>query len=335
MSDTFVLLRADIAWMENNRDAYEELTNPIVDARPNDAKLHYRRGVALMCRNDLSAAKASLQKSSRQPKPPERAGAALAAVNEIVDQKSKFEGFVRTKNIEFADITFNRTQNASDQFCERNSTLGASVMLLEYKLAVLKNFNNTELLRMLDAMIALAPKAHDLLFERGNVNLALKEFDAAIFDFNVLRSENPNNKEAGAAFEKAMQLKKQTTHVDYYAILGARKTATTEEITQAYKKRVREWHPDRFPDPEKKSKAEAMMKKVNTAYDILKDERKRRIYDAGGGADEIDEQADGPGGGFSFADFFGGADMEGSFESPFGDFFAGGEGMHFEFQFGG
>lgn len=63
---------------------------------------------------------------------------------------------------------------------------------------------------------------------------------------------------------------------DYYDTLGVTRSASSEEITKAYKKLARKHHPDRNPGDKK---AEAAFKEVQTAYDILSDAEKRKLYD--------------------------------------------------------
>lgn len=60
--------------------------------------------------------------------------------------------------------------------------------------------------------------------------------------------------------------------MDYYTILGIPRTATAEEIKQAYKKKVKETHPDRGGDEE-------AFKKITEAYEILSNSDKRSAYD--------------------------------------------------------
>src|SRR5687767_12208902 len=67
---------------------------------------------------------------------------------------------------------------------------------------------------------------------------------------------------------------------DYYAVLGLTSAASADEIKKAYLKLARERHPDRFPDPAEKAKAQDFFKDLNAAYSTLSNERNRRDYDA-------------------------------------------------------
>ena len=59
---------------------------------------------------------------------------------------------------------------------------------------------------------------------------------------------------------------------DYYKSLGVKKGASKEEISKAYKKLARKYH----PDVNKESDAEDKFKKISEAYEVLKDDKKRK-----------------------------------------------------------
>jgi molecular chaperone DnaJ len=63
---------------------------------------------------------------------------------------------------------------------------------------------------------------------------------------------------------------------DYYAILGVAATATDKEITKAYRKLAREFHPDSNPGNQQ---AEERFKEISAAYAVIGDDDRRRSYD--------------------------------------------------------
>lgn len=63
---------------------------------------------------------------------------------------------------------------------------------------------------------------------------------------------------------------------DYYKILGIRQDASAHEIKKAYRAMSMKWHPDKNPGIDVTS----IMQDINEAYAILKDEEKRKRYDA-------------------------------------------------------
>ena len=63
---------------------------------------------------------------------------------------------------------------------------------------------------------------------------------------------------------------------DYYEVLEVAKTATSEEIKKAYRKKAIQYHPDKNPG---NKEAEEKFKEAAEAYDVLSDPKKRQIYD--------------------------------------------------------
>jgi molecular chaperone DnaJ len=63
---------------------------------------------------------------------------------------------------------------------------------------------------------------------------------------------------------------------DYYKVLGVADTATQKEITRAYRKLARQYHPDANPNDRA---AEERFKEISAAYDVIGDAAKRKEYD--------------------------------------------------------
>jgi len=107
---------------------------------------------------------------------------------------------------------------------------------------------------------------------------------------------------------------------DYYEILGVSRDASQDEIKKAYRKRAMKFHPDRNDeDPE----AERKFKEASEAYEVLRDEQKRKRYDQFG-HQGINGGFGGGTGGFDnvgFEDIF--SRFGEIFGSDFGDIFGG------------
>lgn len=93
---------------------------------------------------------------------------------------------------------------------------------------------------------------------------------------------------------------------DYYDLLGVSKTASTDEIKKAFRKKAHEHHPDKGGNEEK-------FKEINEAYQVLGNTEKRQRYDQ-----------------FGSAAFNGGAGAGGFGGQGFGGFQNGGFNMDFE-----
>src|SRR5579863_410566 len=107
------------------------------------------------------------------------------------------------------------------------------------------------------------------------------------------------------------------TQKDYYGTLGVPRDAKPEAIRKAYRHLARKHHPDLNPG---NKAAEEKFKAISEAYEVLGDEKKRKVYDQfgfysdnipagayagpGGAAGAYANAGTGtPGGGFDFSGF--------------------------------
>ncbi len=72
-----------------------------------------------------------------------------------------------------------------------------------------------------------------------------------------------------------MGLPMPPTEPDHYTVLGVARTASVIEVRAAYRKLARENHPDANPSPE----AEGAMRRINQAWETLRDVERRTQYD--------------------------------------------------------
>ncbi len=107
------------------------------------------------------------------------------------------------------------------------------------------------------------------------------------------------------------------SYQDYYKVLGVDRNADKDTIARAFKKLARKYHPDLNQGDKI---AEEKFKEINEAYDVLKDPKKRQMYDQLGSNWKQGQQ-------FSNADF---NDIFGGRGNPYGGFSRGN--VHFDFS---
>src|ERR1039457_6637670 len=70
-----------------------------------------------------------------------------------------------------------------------------------------------------------------------------------------------------------MAAQREWFETDYYKVLGVAPEANVKDITRAYRKLAKQFHPDANPGSEER------FKEISAAYDVLGDAAKRKEYD--------------------------------------------------------
>ena len=80
------------------------------------------------------------------------------------------------------------------------------------------------------------------------------------------------NKLSDEEFQKSLLHKNLP---DYYIVLGVQKNASQDELKRKFRLLAKEWHPDR----RQSNNAEEKMAQINTAYEVLSNLKRRKMYD--------------------------------------------------------
>ncbi|MCC5946022.1 MAG: J domain-containing protein [Bernardetiaceae bacterium] len=102
------------------------------------------------------------------------------------------------------------------------------------------------------------------------INRIDKEYDKAFRS----GTESADYEEQNWQQQQQQEAPKDTKAAQYYRELGLPVGSSYEQIRQAYRKLMKEHHPDRFQDPQKQKIAAERSKKITEAYAYFK--RKNR-----------------------------------------------------------
>lgn len=164
-----------------------------------------------------------------------------------------------------------------------------STLLLNISICHVKLGNNDKALVALNKAIKMNPKYAKALVKRGEVYLAMGEYNDAIRDFSEASEHDSTGFGVQQKLKDAQAKAKAAKKKDYYKILGVEKTASDAEIRKAYKKAALKWHPDKNQNgsEEEIKKADKMFKDVNESMAVLGDRDKRDKYDQGFDLEDI------------------------------------------------
>ncbi|KAK9509913.1 hypothetical protein O3M35_004802 [Rhynocoris fuscipes] len=138
------------------------------------------------------------------------------------------------------------------------------------------------------AALKLDPNYIKALLRRAKCYMDLQQYEEAVQDYEKAAKMDKSRDIRKLLSDAKLELKK-SQRKDYYKILGVDKTASTEDIKKAYRKRALVHHPDRHANASEgeKKEQEKKFKEVGEAYGVLSDPQKRARYDNGQDLEEL------------------------------------------------
>lgn len=125
--------------------------------------------------------------------------------------------------------------------------------------------------------LALLPSYAKALFRRGVLHMELERYREAVQDFDAVAKLCSNFEGLESWRAKARHAAAKPPAKNLYAQLGVSRDADQREIRRAYRSAALRWHPDK--NPENQDEAETVFKRIQQAFEVLSDPRRRRDYD--------------------------------------------------------
>lgn len=159
-----------------------------------------------------------------------------------------------------------------------------------------KSGHYKEAIECYDKVLEINPRSSIAWSHKGDVLRRLGKYSEAISCYDealrIKPSESTRRKRQvaeeqlkgrrpGREAESGVGREKRTVP-HYYEILGVAPTASQQEIRRAYRNMMKQCHPDRFASQPSSVQKEALQKskRINEAYEQLRDARRRRRYDS-------------------------------------------------------
>ncbi|KXZ44221.1 hypothetical protein GPECTOR_71g582 [Gonium pectorale] len=138
-------------------------------------------------------------------------------------------------------------------------------------------------------VLVLAPEHREAKLLLVRTLLQAGRFDEAQVKAREYLHQHQHDGEFHELAREAERQLKVSKRKDYYKILGLDKSAGDREIKRAYRELAKKYHPDKVSADERAA-AEAQFREVAEAYEVLTDETKRRLYDAGEDLEEHEQR---------------------------------------------
>lgn len=318
----YLVNAANCALKLGDSDRFLELSHQAMQISPKNAKLLELRGKFFLCDGDFVMAANHFKLCRNVASDSTTCTLLTKAATGFKDNHAKAVNATNLLDYDAAQPYIDQCEQISRRRCEEDSKLSVMVKTLKVKVMIGKG-KKREALHYIDEILKQFPNSTELYLERADIYLEDQDLDQAMADYQAARKISPHDKRANEGVEKVGKMQDDEKNIDYYEALGLKKGASMSEIKAAYRKGIRDWHPDRHRGKDEKRKAEKKMKNINRAYDVLSDPEKKKMYDMGQDPENPMGGGGGPGPGENPFQFF----RQG------GGFNFGGQNIRFEFNF--
>ena len=305
-SPEFMGRAARAALRMGNKTVFADLSQRALVMAPRNPDLLEMRGRYYLGNMDFALAQKHLKLCISVASNAGKCTAMLKGIATFQQNEKSAKEAITKKEFEKAETHIQECEKVSKLTDDGECKLALAVKALSVKVLIAKN-KKEQALDLLNALVKGSPKNEEALIQRGEILMELGDYDGALDDFRAAEKLAGHNRRIENLIQKAAALQEKENNVDYYTLLGVKRTASEKELKEAYRKAVIKWHPDRHREPLKKKEAEKKMKMINKAYDVLSDDNKRKMYDMGHDPDGMPDQGQQPGGqNFNMGDFGGG-----------------------------
>jgi len=283
-------------------------------ARQNTKAL-YARARALLLGGNLDMAVKHLRQAMQNDPDTKICRALFKRIRSIQKVKEEGNNYFKARQYQAAIVEYTKCLNL-DPHRQQDIATFMSKTIANRALCYMKLGNYNQALQDCSAAIEMDPKYIKALMRRADIYKSLASNNASgidqqdaqeyvkkgMADLNsakdLLKSSGQSTSDIDRTLKEFSTLLKQLSRKDYYRILGVNRNATQPQIKKGYRKAALKWHPDRHATKSEKEqkKAENMFKLVGEAFGILSDEKKRRMYDQGMDAEQIEQGGMGMGG---------------------------------------
>jgi len=142
--------------------------------------------------------------------------------------------------------------------------------------------NKTEAVEDSGRTISLDPTYYKAWAKRASLHMEDKRYGEAVRDYEeAYRLKNSPEAFRNLEDAKKKKRKNESRKPNHYLVLGLERTAGYEDIKKAYRKKAREFHPDKHANAseEEREEMEGRMKDIAAAHSCLSDTSKRKVYD--------------------------------------------------------